>query len=1295
MKKADPMTTSSSGREPLEKLAEEFAERYRRGERPALSEYTARYPELAAEIRELFPALVEMEQLASVGGAPTGSFGAGNLGSDAAPRQLGDYRILGMIGHGAMGVVYEAVQESLGRHVALKVLPLHGLLNPNLLERFKREARAAARLHHTNIVPVFGVGEDGGVHYYAMQFIRGQGLDKVLEEVRRLRDHSATPVAAASQRSLSGSVAEGLLSGQFAGANPAEAATIAPSAALQALPPSSSSSAGGGSQLSSLTESQYFRSVARAGAQVAEALEYAHRQGVLHRDVKPSNLLLDTLGTVWVTDFGLAKLDDSDGLTNPGDLLGTMRFMAPERFEGKCDARGEVYSLGVTLYEMATLRPVFTATDRLELLEQVRCGTVVPPRQIDPRIPRDLETVILKAMARDPADRYPTAAALAEDLRRFLADEPIRARRTSAAERLQRWCRRNPLVASLVAAVVLVTALGFAGTLLQMREARQQRDDAQQANATLQQTSDELQATLYGARLNLVPAAWEAGNVRHVLDVLEQTKPAAGETDRRGFEWHYWNRLCHAETRSLKIAPSFLAPAFSGDGTRIADVHIEESGKELHLWLTVWDTATGAEQLRKKILVLVRPEGYRAANAVVFTEHVQLSRDGSRVAVLPPQQLVVSSDPLQVWDVAAGKKIAEFPRPEIFVLSQDGDRVVLAYQKEKAERAEIRAADGGGKPVDLDLKGRHLDGLAFSPDSMRLAGWWIPVDPWEFTEKLPGAVWVWDAATGERRSTFQWTGGAWGSVAFTPDGSRLAVTTWGDGDGTPPSMVLVDARTGKEVHRVAMNRSALGSSRPVASADGKFLTLYGRGWPGETAVQVWNIAVGWNLRTMRGHRAGVRAVAFDRRDQLWTATGDGTIYQWDATAEAEPFSRFNDPGFDYGPQLAVNPDCTRLLVARNLASWPRIDRRDPPPKAEGPPGIMVLDWAGKVSHIFQEHQLPVKAYEFLPGGIEAASLGLARDRGGPAEAELLLWNTTTGKVRLKLAVPGAYPATVGTVAPSGDGQRLAVEFHRFGNVAGVDGLCCSMQVHDVATGNVVLTAPEQLASWVPDSAGFSGDGKWLVGPGPEYGVNVWSLATGREQWSIQAKGWRAQGAAFTPSGAQLAVWGLDILSGRSDLRLYAAATGQELRKLPGKVGGVGLVQFSADGKWLAMLSRSADADQGALEDVVRVLDAATWEERFALRIVSGMIVGLAFTPDGKRLATASTAFRPGDDAVKLWDLTTGQELLSLPRSCEALRFSSDGLRLAGLGRLPTSDLGAQPVPPAGLPKMWDATPLAK
>jgi eukaryotic-like serine/threonine-protein kinase len=192
----------------------------------------------------------------------------------------------------------------------------------------------------------------------------------------------------------------------------------------------------------------FFRGVAQIGRQAAQGLAYAHARGIVHRDIKPSNLLLDHTGVVWIADFGLAKAED-DGLTATGDVLGTLRYMAPERFRGEGDARADLYALGLTHYELMTLRPAFVTSDRLKLIEQVKTEEPARPRSLDGRIPRDLETIVLKAIEKDPKQRYASALPLAEDLRRFLADEPIAARRTSAAERYARWARRNPTIAAL------------------------------------------------------------------------------------------------------------------------------------------------------------------------------------------------------------------------------------------------------------------------------------------------------------------------------------------------------------------------------------------------------------------------------------------------------------------------------------------------------------------------------------------------------------------------------------------------------------------------------------------------------------------------------------------------------------------------------------------------------------------------------------------------------------------------------------------------------------------------------
>jgi serine/threonine protein kinase/tetratricopeptide (TPR) repeat protein len=402
----------------LDSLAESFLSRYRRGERPSLTEYTSRHPEIANQIQELFPALAELEELGS-------ALGPTHRMSTAAPSRLGEYRIIREIGRGGMGVVFEAVQESLDRRVALKLLPAGPGTPPQLLDRFHREACIAARLHHGHIVPVFGVGVENGLSYYAMQYIAGQGLDEVLKQIRARRVGS-TAVGAETK----------------AAGDPSSASMV-------------------------LCENtaEYYRNIARLGEQAAEALDYAHSQGVLHRDVKPSNLLLDAGGYLWVTDFGLARSNDTDDLTQTGDVLGTPRFMAPERFRGAADARSDVYSLGATLYELLTLEPAFAETDRPKLMEMVLRGRFLPPRHIEPATPRDLETIIAKSMATEPNSRYPSAAALADDLRRFVAGEPIAARPPGALERAAKWSRRNPAWAAAltVAFVAMGSVAGIVG----------------------------------------------------------------------------------------------------------------------------------------------------------------------------------------------------------------------------------------------------------------------------------------------------------------------------------------------------------------------------------------------------------------------------------------------------------------------------------------------------------------------------------------------------------------------------------------------------------------------------------------------------------------------------------------------------------------------------------------------------------------------------------------------------------------------------------------------------------------
>jgi tetratricopeptide (TPR) repeat protein len=394
-------TDAAAERDPIDVLVETFLRQRR--ERPALTaaEFARAHPEHERQLLDLLPAIEALEEHKR-DRASSGS--SRRTASVPQLERLGEFRIVREVGRGGMGVVFEAVQQPLGRKVALKVLPQASLLTGSQLERFRREAQIAAQLHHSNIVPVFGSGESDGYHWYAMQFIAGESLDRWREQQTQ-----APPAGSGAWRSRA-------------------------------------------------------RFVARLGVQAASALHYAHGQGTLHRDVKPGNLLLETSEHLWVTDFGLAKALEAEGLTHSGDLLGTLQYMAPEQFAGSYDARSEVYALGVTLYELLTLQPAFTGGSRSELMERIRTQRPAPLRRVCPDVPEDLAVIVEKAFAREPGDRYADANLLQRDLQAFLDDRPVAARRLSPLGVVWRWGRRNRGVAALAASTLLaVVAAGVTG----------------------------------------------------------------------------------------------------------------------------------------------------------------------------------------------------------------------------------------------------------------------------------------------------------------------------------------------------------------------------------------------------------------------------------------------------------------------------------------------------------------------------------------------------------------------------------------------------------------------------------------------------------------------------------------------------------------------------------------------------------------------------------------------------------------------------------------------------------------
>jgi serine/threonine protein kinase len=425
---------------------EEYLAELEAGQKPNRQAFLARHADIVEALAEC---LDGMEALHLSGLSPhrpaDGAGPAGTCTEWQPGTMLGEFRIIREIGRGGMGIVFEAEQLSLGRRIALKVLPFAWSLDARQLQRFKNEARAAAQLHHQNIVPVYAVGCERGVHFFAMQYIEGQTLAEVIREMRQLAGKEDRGVKPEGQPDT---VEDRKPDGDTQ---------------LRSCPPSILD-----------PRSLLFQAVAQLGMQAAEALEHAHELGVVHRDIKPANLLVDVRGHLWVSDFGLAQFQRDAALTLTGDLLGTLRYMSPEQAlakRGVVDHRTDIYSLGVTLYEMLTGEPAYSGQDREELLRQIMWDEPCPPRRLNRLIPADLETIVLKAMAKRADERYATARELAEDLRRFLEQKPILARRPTLLERAAKWSRRHRAVVRTVVGMLVLAAIGLAvSTVMIARE---------------------------------------------------------------------------------------------------------------------------------------------------------------------------------------------------------------------------------------------------------------------------------------------------------------------------------------------------------------------------------------------------------------------------------------------------------------------------------------------------------------------------------------------------------------------------------------------------------------------------------------------------------------------------------------------------------------------------------------------------------------------------------------------------------------------------------------------------------
>ncbi len=1145
-----------------------------------LEHYIARYPNLEHELREIWPAITAIDHVVP---RTATSVADNTFANDEVyrefPKQLGDFELIEELGRGGMGTVYSARQISLNRPVALKILSRALSSNPKNNARFLREAQSAARLQHPRIVPVFGNGQDRGYSFYAMQLIEGASLSLVLDDVRRLARASSAvwpDVIAANPRNTQ--LSQLLFMDSTKTINDLSSPTIddQPASDLSYRSNRSRSSSSHSLGDSTVGKRAYFQNVANLAKQVADALHYAHLNKTIHRDVKPSNLMLDTQGGIWITDFGLAKLESESALTKAGDVVGTLRYVAPEQLMGVAAPSCDIYGLGATLYEMITLQPVILSNDHAQILEQIRNQEPLRPTNINRQIPRDLETITLKAIAKSPSNRYRTAKDLADDLQRFLDGRPIQARQTGNVERIARWCRRNPMVASLLGMLMLVVVAGFVGVWSQWSRAEAKARSEALARA-------ESEQALYRSKIARAQLEWRANNVRGAEQILDNCPPS-----QRGWEWNYLKQLNHPELFSLTEHKNWVFDvAYSPDGKLIASAgggnpfwQVQGGSSIQPGEVFLWDTRTG--ELLKKLV------GHtNVVHALTF------NREGTKLVTGSADRLI------KIWDIASGKELQSLSGHDGVIrcvdMSSDGKFIASGSEDHSVKYWDV--ATGQAK---FTYRG-HTDwvrGVKFGSNDSRI----FSVVTGE-TARV-GELLVWDTESGMESSKLEANRGFFFDVAVSPDGQQLAASS-------DQGVSLWDLTTG-QLQRVLTGHS--GESRSVAySADGIQIASAGA----DSSVRVWNLRSGKDTFLFRGHTGSVLGVGFSPDGQRLVSSGDdGTVKVWDLTLHPEYCSVNTSGLLGFTSDLccidamAFSADGKTVTAVRrgfygssgvatkfdsqnfSIIGKSRIEVTNSWMTPAEPfsldaygqriAGIGIEDrtiarvWevsSGKEIAELRGHKLPLWHAAISLDGTLTATAGYLRTKEA-ISGELKVWDSSTGKVLFEFAEPNIRITRV-TFNSSVKDRVLAVASLRYDEQDFTKTPTSTIQLFDIQSGRLV----KSISGHGDFIAGlnFDSQNKRLAMVGANKGtVIIHDLESGKEIFSTIGPT-SAMDVAFSPDGMRL------IVAGRLMLKLLDAATAEEILILRGLMQAVynthgfnPRVRFSPDGKRIVAVCHDSD-----------------------------------------------------------------------------------------------------------------------